>query len=106
MLEFTVFSFDPSSRGRKAVAALQLQAVAATSNFRSASPSSLSLRPCSTRSLNFGTQAMRFHSSALCLWNGNWLVLRLVVGATVKESERWRQCSSSRFLDYSYPLPS
>ena len=52
-----------TSRNSSNISGFQLQDLAAVSNFSSALSSSLSLRPCSGHSLNFGTLMRRFHSS-------------------------------------------
>ena len=64
-----------TSRNSSNIGGFQLQHLAAASNFCSASSPSLSVRPCSGHSLNFGTLMRRFHSSLL------WSIRRSVRNA-------------------------
>src|SRR5215469_7953404 len=70
-----------TSRNKSSTAGFQLNDVAASSSFCSASSSSLNLRPCSGSSLNRGTLMTRFHSSALCSIRRNVRKAQLTLGA-------------------------
>src|ERR1700674_4450731 len=67
-----------TSRNSPNISGFQLQDLAAVSSFSSELSYSLSLRPCSGHSLNFGTLMRRFRSSPL------WSVRRNVRGAQFK----------------------